>query len=97
MVVGLILLLYDPVWNRSMDDNAAYLDTLAVLPEYQNRGVGRSLVSLGMQMVNNYGIDAITLRVNSQDERVISFYEGCTFDVYREKWIFRRPLGVLDG
>ena len=42
-----------------------YLDTLAVVPEYRHRGIGRALLEDGIRLGKSKGFDLITLVVDS--------------------------------
>ena len=56
-----------------------YLDTLAVLPEYRRRGIGRALLEDGIKRGIAAGYDLITLVVDSNMPDLIRLYESVGF------------------
>ena len=66
-----------------------YLDTLAVLPEYRRRGIGRALLEDGIKRGITAGYDLITLVVDSNMPDLIRLYESVGFQKAEHRWIFR--------
>ena len=66
-----------------------YLDTLAVLPEYRRRGIGRALLEDGIKKGLAAGYDLITLVVDSDMPHLIRLYESVGFKKAEHRWIFR--------
>ena len=66
-----------------------YLDTLAVLPEYRRRGIGRALLEDGIKRGEEAGYDLITLVVDSNMPDLIRLYESVGFQKAEHRWIFR--------
>ena len=63
-----------------------YLSTLAVLPEYQRRGIGRQLVTWGVQQGEKEGVP-IALEASPDGKRL---YEKCGF-----QWVRTENLDEL--
>ena len=66
-----------------------YLDTLAVLPEYRRRGIGRALLEDGIKRGITAGYDLLTLVVDSNMPDLIRLYESVGFQKAEHRWIFR--------
>lgn len=66
-----------------------YLDTLAVLPEYRRRGIGRALLEDGIKRGIEAGYKLITLVVDSDMPDLIRLYESVGFKKAEHRWIFR--------
>lgn len=66
-----------------------YLDTLAVLPEYRRRGIGRALLEDGIKKGISAGYNLITLVVDSGMPDLIRLYESVGFKPVEHRWIFR--------
>lgn len=99
-VEGGIFLLYhceDPIgivrcaldeWD---DKPVMNIGPIALIPEYQGRGLGRILLRKALQFTQDYGYDRAYLSVNGENERARSLYlsegfqqvEGVTCNVYR--------------
>lgn len=71
---------------RAISDFAwvAYLSHLAVLPEYQGKGIGKELVDLLLREIG----DEVSLLVHSAD-RATGFYESAGFERYNN--VYRIP------
>ncbi len=56
-----------------------YLDSLAVLPPYRNRGIGRALMEDGIRKGIALGYNRITLVADSEMPHLIRLYESVGF------------------
>ena len=54
------------------------LEMLFLAPEHRGKGVGRALLTLGME---RYGVDRLT--VNEQNPQAVGFYQRMGFAVYQ--------------
>lgn len=60
-------------------DTTAVLDTIGVHPDYQNRGVGRALIS---QLLTNLGtlrVENLRTEVDWKDRELLAYLDGCGF------------------
>lgn len=64
-----------------------YLDSLAVLPEYRGRGIGRQLMQYGIEQGLAKGLD-VTLAVDPVNERAQQLYRSLGFTHQRDIYIF---------
>ncbi len=62
------------------DGETAFVEQVAVLPEYQRQGLGRQLLRAGMQKAREVGFENIRLSVNGENEKAVALYldEGFT-------------------
>ena len=65
-----------------------YLDTLAVVPEYRHRGIGRALLEDGIMLGKSKGFDLITLVVDSDMPDLVRLYESVGFRSHDHRRIF---------
>lgn len=65
-----------------------YLDTLAVVPEYRHRGIGRALLEDGIRLGKSKGFDLITLVVDSDMPDLVRLYESVGFRSHDHRRIF---------
>ena len=64
------------------------LDTLAVVPEYRHRGIGRALLEDGIRLGKSKGFDLITLVVDSDMPDLVMLYESVGFRSHDHRQIF---------
>ena len=68
----------DHVWTRENERSPCwYLESLAVSPEHQNRGVGRKLVQWGLDQAEKERIACSVIAADGKER----FYQKCGFDV----------------
>lgn len=76
--------------DQEADPGEYYLDSLAVVPEYRGRGIGRALMRDGIQKGISLGYDRITLVVDSDMPELAALYETVGFRPAEH----RRAFGV---
>lgn len=54
--------------------------TLAVLPTYRGRGLGKRLMRVGLEYLRREGVDVVTLYVDSTNESAVRTYEQFGFE-----------------
>lgn len=64
-----------------------YLDSLAVLPEYRGRGIGRKLLEYGIGIGKSMGL-TVTLAVDPINEKAQRLYQSLGFAPQRDIFIF---------
>ena len=57
----------------------AELESLAVLPDLQHGGIGRSLVEAAVAWATNQGATALRLEVRESNERALRIYRAAAF------------------
>ena len=77
--------------EQEADPGEYYLDTLAVLPKYRRRGIGRALLEDGIRKGFSLGYDRITLVADSGMPHLIRLYESIGF----RKADIRHVFGVV--
>jgi len=65
-----------------------YLDTLAVLPSYRGRGIGRALIQDAIKRGIDMGYEKITLVVDANMPKLISLYTLLGFTLADHRHIF---------
>lgn len=80
-----------PQWSRAVK-KAAELARLAVVSEYQNRGLARRLILSVMEVLKRQGYDAVRYLVSPQNKKALASYakldfeyRGATF-LYEQEW-----------
>jgi ribosomal protein S18 acetylase RimI-like enzyme len=61
------------------DPGEYYLDSLAVLPEFRGRGIGRALLKDGIRKAAELGFSQVALVADSAMPHLISLYESVGF------------------
>lgn len=54
-----------------------FLYDLAVAPEYQRRGVGRTLIEFARDLCEARGLSALCIPAHTDDEGAVAFYQAC--------------------
>ncbi len=73
--VSLISTLVDPC--------VGYIRNIYVAPDLRGEGYGRQLLDLAESWCRRHGVDRISLDASCCNERAVSIYERCGFDVVR--------------
>jgi ribosomal protein S18 acetylase RimI-like enzyme len=66
-------------WGKSVSADGGYLQTIEVLPEFRNRGVGEKLVGLSEISAWSADSDTLSLHVDAENEAAIALYEKCGY------------------
>ena len=74
--------------EQEADPGEYYLDTLAVLPLYRRRGIGRALLEDGIRKGFSLGYDRITLVADSEMPHLVRLYESIGFQKADIRHIF---------
>lgn len=80
----------DQASDQEADPGEYYLDTLAVLPQYRRRGIGRALLEDGIRKGQSLGYGRITLVADHDMPHLIKLYEEIGF----RKEEIRHAFGV---
>ena len=76
--------------DQETDPGEYYLDSLAVLPEYRGKGIGRALIRDGIEKGLALGYKTISLVADSDMPHLVSLYESLGF----RKQEIRHAFGV---
>ena len=63
------------------DDKVAYLKLVALLPDYQNKGIGRYAISEIVKMLRLRKYSKVALYTDMENYRARACYEKCGFEV----------------
>ncbi|MGH9589533.1 MAG: GNAT family N-acetyltransferase, partial [Terracidiphilus sp.] len=66
-------------WGRSVSAEGGYLQTIEVVPEFRNRGVGEKLVGLAEISAWTAETGTLSLHVDSENGAAIALYEKCGY------------------
>ncbi len=66
-------------WEYGIPENVAWIDTLGVRKEYQNKGVARLLFKETSSMFKKVGVDTIYVFVNWKDWDLLRFFDKMGF------------------
>ena len=67
-------------WEYGVPENVAWIDTLGVRREYQNKGVARLLFREMFSMFKKVGVDTIYVFVNWKDWDLLQFFDRMGFN-----------------
>ena len=80
------------------NSHVAYIDKLAVNPDFQNSGLGRELFDLIIPQLKEKGIKRLDLRVESDNHNAIKFYQKIGFQIEGTlKDYFNREGDLIDN
>ena len=65
------------------EGHRGWINYMAVLPEYQNKGYGRQLVDKTIAELKKLGCLKVNLQVREYNKDVIEFYENLGFSIDR--------------
>ena len=77
-------LLSGMVLTSAVQPAVAHITQLCVDPEWQGRGVGRSLILRALEELRGHGFEAVTLTVTASNCRALSLYEKLRFAALKE-------------
>lgn len=63
----------------------AYITMIAILPEYQHKGIGQKLMSICVKEAKSRNMKTIKLEVNKANNRAIRFYEKNGYNFIKEQ------------
>ncbi len=72
-------------------ETTAVIDTIGVDPDYQNRGVGRALLSQLLVNLSTLRVETVRTEVDWQDHDLLSYLDRCKF-IRSQQLCFERPL-----
>lgn len=82
----------DPEYLKTIEDEAVdgefYLDSMAILPEYRGRSIGRELMAYAIEKGKALGCGRATLLVDVHKPRLGAYYQAMGFEQYGEMEYF---------
>jgi mycothiol synthase len=92
-VVGLGLNVVDPAWIEQTGRQEGYVDTLAVLREYRQRGLGTALLAQSLHALRDAGMTAAHLHADAENlTGAIRLYERMGFSLRKTSVSYQRTL-----
>lgn len=80
-----------PYWTEALKPGGE-LSRLAVLPEYQNRGIAREMLVNGMELLKERGYKSVHFLVNRLNVKALRSYEKIGFNTVGECFIFEQNM-----
>lgn len=80
-----------PFWSEDLQPSGE-VSRLAVLPEYQNRGIAREMIYKAMEVLKERGFVSIHFLVNRLNTKAMKSYEKLNFNKVGEIEIFNQPM-----
>ena len=65
-----------------------YLDSMAVLPQFRELGIGKMLMQNRMELARGLGIDKVSILVDKDKPRLQAYYESLGFVFAEEIFVF---------
>lgn len=82
----------DSEYLKTIEDEAVdgefYLDSMAILPEYRGRSIGRELMAYAIEKGKALGCGCATLLVDVHKPRLEAYYQAMGFEQYGEMEYF---------
>jgi mycothiol synthase len=92
-VVGLGLNMIDPDWIARTGRQEGYVDTLAVVREHRQRGLGSALLVQGLRALRDAGMEAAHLHADAENlTGAMRLYERVGFRVRRTRASYQKLL-----
>ena len=66
-------------WEYGVPENVGWIDTIGVDPEYQRKGIARTLFSEMAANLKKVGVDTINTFVTRRDWRLLNFFSHLGF------------------
>lgn len=66
-------------WEYGVPENVGWIDTIGVDPDYQKRGVAKTLFQAMAGSLRQMGVDTINTFVTRRDWKLLKFFEGMGF------------------
>ena len=66
-------------WEYSIPENVAWIDTIGVIKEYQDKGLARVLLKEMVSMLKKLGIATVYVFVNWRDRDLLTFFDKMGF------------------
>jgi len=66
-------------WEYGMSESVGWIDTIGVLPEYQGKGVSRTLFKEMISMFKKVGLDTVYVFVSWKKWDLLEFFEKMGF------------------
>ena len=80
-----------PFWNRGLEPSGE-LARLAVLPEWQNRGLAKAMLRFGMKELKRRGFCGVRFMVNKTNAKAIRSYASFGFHVAGKCHIYEQDM-----
>lgn len=80
--------------NHLGEPNDGWVSTLGVRREYRGRGLGRALLVMGLQRLQDRGFDTASLSVDSENISAVNLYRSVGMDVLRTRLSFEKHITV---
>ena len=80
-----------PFWDRGLEPSGE-LARLAVLPEWQNRGLAKAMLRFGMEELKRRGFKGVRFMVNKTNAKAIRSYASFGFHVAGKCQIYEQDM-----
>ena len=80
-----------PFWDKDLEPSAE-LARLAVLPEWQNRGLAKAMLRFGMEELKRRGFCSVRFMVNETNAKAIRSYASFGFHVAGKCHIYEQDM-----
>lgn len=77
-------------WSKDLQPGGE-LSRLGVLPECQNRGIAREMLSFGMEKLKERGFKSVHFLVNKYNVKALRSYEKLSFNMVGECFMYNQP------
>jgi len=74
----------------SFEQDEAYIFGFGIIPKYQGKGFGKTMLKLMLKNLIEQNIEKIMIEVNSENERAFNLYKRCGFEVETAFEYFRK-------
>ena len=92
-VVGLGLNVIDPDWIAQTGRREGYVDSLAVLREHRNKGLGTALLVQSLHAMEQAGMEAVHLDADADNlTGAMRLYERIGFQVRKRRVSYRKTI-----
>jgi len=93
MVVGHVMTCRRPVFMEGRVQLLGGIGQMAVEPALRGKGIGRTLLEMGLQYLTNKGCRAVSLHTNTGLERALKFYSAAGFHIWVEEVVHTLDTG----
>ncbi len=91
-VVGVVMYEVSTVYNKENNTKVGWAIILGVNPEHRKSGIGRTLLSTGMEWLYSQGMETIYLGMDAENSKALGLYTSLGYEIEKESVNYKLDL-----